>query len=202
MTDRVYITDDEAMLRRVLKKALDHEGMLTRTFENGKLLLETIETLEPGVILLDIRMPEMSGLEVLEAMGSKTRVHAVLMLSSHGDVSTAVRAINAGAIDFIEKPFSIAPLVARIRQLHQQIAKWQSDRAATVDAQSRLSVLSEREKEVGAELAAGLTNKEIARKLGLSPRTVEAHRARLMKKVGVSSFAEIIRLFMRDANNI
>jgi FixJ family two-component response regulator len=85
--------------------------------------------------------------------------------------------------------------------LHQQIAKWQSDRTATVAAQYRLNVLSEREKEVGAELAAGLTNKEIARKLGISPRTVEAHRARLMKKVGVSSFADIVRLFMQDANN-
>ncbi len=198
MTDRVYITDDDAMIRRFLKKSLDHEGMLTRTFENGKLLLETIETLEPGVILLDIRMPEMSGLEVLEAMGPKTRVHAVLMLSSHGDVSTAVRAIQAGAVDFIEKPFSMVPLLVRIRQLHKQIERWQGDHMTIADAQSRLNVLSKREKEVGAELAAGQTNKEIARNLGLSPRTVEAHRARLMKKLEVSTFAEIVRLFLQN----
>lgn len=196
MAERVYITDDEAMVRRFLKKALDHAGMVTRTFENGRALLNAIDTLEPGVILLDIRMPGLDGLQVLEEMGHRTRVHAVLMLSSHGDVSTAVRAIHAGAQDFIEKPFSIAPLTERIKQLYSLIEKWQEKRVASDQAQSRLCHLSEREKQVGRELAAGLTNKEIARKMGLSPRTVEAHRARLMKKAGISSLAEIVKLFI------
>lgn len=196
MSERVYIIDDEAMIRRLLKRVLDHEGMVTRTFEDGRQLLEVIDTLEPGVMLLDIRMPGMDGLQVLDAMGGKTRIHGVLMLSSHGDVSTAVRAIHAGAIDFIEKPFSTAPLIERVRQIHETIKSWQGDRTAAKDAEMRVGILSEREREVGKELTAGLSNKEIAKKLALSPRTVEAHRARLMKKLDVSSVAEIVRIFV------
>lgn len=200
MAERVYIADDEAMVRRFLKRALDHEGMLARAFEDGRMLLDAMDSLEPGVILLDVRMPNMDGLQVLEAMGARTRIHAVLMLSSHGDVSTAVRAIHAGAIDFIEKPFSMAPLLARIRHLHQMVMEWQGDHAAMDDANTRLKVLTGREREVGTALAAGLSNKEIARDLGLSPRTVEAHRAKIMKKLGISSLAEIVRLFLKYAN--
>ena len=196
MGRRVYITDDEPMIRRFLKKALDHEGMITKTFENGAALLDAIDTLEPGVVLLDIRMPGMDGLQVLESMGSKTRMFAVLMLSSHGDVSTAVKAIHAGAIDFIEKPFSIGPLIDRVDELQNLIETWQNERGAIDNAKDRLSLLTEREMEVAKELAAGLSNKEIARKLGLSPRTVEAHRARLMRRLEVSSLAEVVRLFI------
>ena len=192
----MYITDDEPMVRRFLKKALDQEGMITRTFENGAALLDSLNTLEPGVVLLDIRMPGMDGLQVLEAMGSKTRVHAVLMLSSHGDVSTAVRTIRAGAIDFIEKPFSIGPLINRLGELHSLIETWQNKRDALENAKDRLSILTDREKEVAQEMAAGLSNKEIARKMGVSPRTVEAHRARLMRRLEVSSLAEVVRLFI------
>lgn len=196
MPIRVYITDDEPMVRRFLKRALDHEGMVTRTFENGAALLEAIDGLEPGVILLDVRMPFLDGLQVLEVMGPKTRVHAVLMLSSHGDVSTAVKTIHAGAIDFIEKPFSTAPLINRIRELHDLLETWQNERGSADVAKDRLDLLTEREKEVAQEMAAGLSNKEIARKMGLSPRTVEAHRARLMRRLGVSSLAEVVRLFI------
>jgi two-component system response regulator FixJ len=196
VSKRVYITDDDAAVRRLLKKSLDHHGMLTRTFESGSALLDEIEKLEPGVILLDIRMPNIDGLEVLEKMGPMTRVHAVLMVSSHGDISTAVRAIHAGAIDFIEKPFSIAPLIERIGQLHDKIKTWEADKTLIAEARSNVAHLSEREKEVGAALASGLSNKEIARDLILSPRTVEAHRARLMKKLGVSSLADIVRIFL------
>jgi two-component system response regulator FixJ len=200
VTIRVYIADDEAGIRRILKKAVDHEGMVARTFENGKLLLDALDELEPGVVLLDIRMPEMGGLEVLEAMGPRTRVHAVLMLSSHGDVSTAVKAMRAGAIDFIEKPVSIASLIERVRQLHQLTEEWERSRSLINEAILRLSLLSEREREVGDCLALGMANKEIARKMGISPRTVEAHRARLMQKLGVSSLADIVRLFVNSAN--
>lgn len=196
MAIRVYITDDEPMVRRFLKRALDHEGMVTRTFEHGAALLKAIDGLEPGVILLDVRMPLLDGLQVLEAMGTKTRVHAVLMLSSHGDVSAAVKTIHAGAIDFIEKPFSTAPLVNRIRELHDLIETWQNDRESVNVAKDRLDLLTEREKEVAKEMASGLSNKEIARRMGLSPRTVEAHRARLMRRLGVSSLAEVVRLFI------
>lgn len=200
MTIHVYVTDDEAGIRRLLKKAVDHEGMIGRTFESGKLLLDAIEELEPGVILLDIRMPGMDGLEVLEAMGAKTRYHAVLMLSSHGDISTAVRAIRAGAIDFVEKPVSIGLLFERVRELHKLTEAWRSERATLVEARERIGLLTEREKEVGADLALGLSNKEIARKMGISPRTVEAHRARVMLKLNASSLADVVRLFVYSDN--
>jgi len=194
--ERVYIVDDEAMVRRFLKKALHHAGLNAHVFESGHKFLEVLDDLEPGVVLLDIRMPNMSGLEVLEAMGARTRVHAVLILSSHGDVSTAVRAIHAGALDFLEKPFSVAPLVERVRELHRKIEAWHNDRQHMAAAQSRIAILTEREKEVAKGMAAGLSNKEIARIMDISPRTVEAHRAKLMKKLGVSSLAEVVRLFV------
>lgn len=196
MIERVYIIDDEAMVRRFLKKALDHAGLYAQAFESGSKFLEVLDDLEPGVILLDIRMPNMDGLQVLEAMGSRTRIHAVLILSSHGDVSTAVRAIHAGALDFLEKPFSIGPLVERVRELHSKIETWQNDRHRIAVSQARIATLSEREKEVGRGLAAGLSNKEMARTMQISPRTVEAHRAKLMKKLGVSSVADVVRLFI------
>lgn len=196
MTERVYIIDDEAMVRRFLKKALDHAGLHAQAFETGAQFVEALNELEPGVVLLDIRMPNMDGLQVLEAMGARTRIHAVLILSSHGDVSTAVKAIHAGALDFIEKPFSVAPLVERVRDLHRRIEAWQSDRERLAASQSRISNLSDREKEVGKGLAEGLSNKEMARMMDISPRTVEAHRAKLMKKLGVSSVADVVRLFI------
>lgn len=195
MLNRVYITDDEAMIRRILKKAFDHAGLITKTFDDGRSLLQELDTLEPGVIILDVAMGDMSGLEVLEKMGNRTRVHAVLMLTSSYDVATAVRAIHAGAIDFIEKPASLAQLVARVGELQGLIAKWEDERGVSCDAQSQINALSAREQEVGALLARGLSNKEIARQLGLSPRTVEAHRARIMRKLRLSSFAEVVRLF-------
>lgn len=195
MSECVYVTDDEAMVRRFLKKALDHAGMATKTFASGSELLGSLDTLEPGVILLDIRMPEMNGLEVLEAMGPQTKVHAVLILSSHGDVSTAVQAIHAGAVDFIEKPFSTMKLIERIRDLQAIVAKRLAESGIAAVAKSRLQSLTEREVQVGQGIAAGLSNKEAARKLGISPRTVEAHRANLMRKLKASSIADIVRLF-------
>jgi two-component system response regulator FixJ len=195
VSECVYVTDDEAMVRRFLKKALDHAGMVTKTFASGGELLGSIESLEPGVILLDIRMPEMNGLQVLEAMGAQTKVHAVLILSSHGDVSTAVQAIHAGAIDFIEKPFSTMKLIERIRDLQELVAARKAESGLLIEARSRIKSLTEREMQVGQEIAAGLSNKEAARKLGISPRTVEAHRANLIRKLKVSSIADIVRLF-------
>lgn len=192
---RVYITDDDAMIRRLLKRAFDHAGLIATTFESGRAFLKEVDKLEPGVLILDIRMAEMSGLEVLEEMGDRTRIHAVLMLTSNYDVATAVRAIHAGAIDFIEKPASISDLISRVDDLHCLMAKWENERDAADEAQSRLSTLSAREKEVGNLLAVGLSNKEIALKLQLSPRTIEAHRARIIRKLKLRSSSEIVRLF-------
>lgn len=192
----VYIVDDEAMIRRLLKRAFDHAGMATKTFENGRELLAALDTLPAGVILLDIRMPEMDGLQVLEAMRHLTRVHAVLMLSSHGDISTAVQAMNLGAVDFVEKPFSTAKLLDRIREMQQMIRQWQGQDEIAESAKARIDVLSDRERQVGQELVEGLSNKEIARKLGISPRTVETHRAQLMRKLGASSLADVVRIFV------
>lgn len=195
MSDCVYVTDDEPLVRRFLKKALDHAGMVTKTFATGGELLGSLETLKPGVILLDIRMPEMNGLQVLEAMGTKTRVHAVLILSSHGDISTAVQAIHAGAIDFIEKPVSTLKLIDRIRDLQALVATRQAASGLVAEARSRIKNLTNRETEVGRAIAAGLSNKETARMLGISPRTIETHRANLMRKLEASSIADIVRLF-------
>lgn len=196
MTIPVYVVDDEPMIRRLLKRSFEHERIPTFLFENGKQFLDAVDTLDPGIVLLDLRMPEMDGLGVLEALGSKTKVHLVLILSSHGDISTAVQAVHAGAIDFIEKPVSVRALIDRVNELGSIIESRRNKRVSIEAAQSRLDCLSERERQVGQELALGLSNKEIARKFDLSPRTVEAHRARIMHKLNVSSLAEIVRIFM------
>lgn len=196
MTIPVYVVDDEPMIRRLLKRSFEHERIPTFLFENGKQFIDAVYTLDPGIVLLDLRMPEMDGLGVLEALGSKTKVHLVLILSSHGDISTAVQAVHAGAIDFIEKPVSVRALIDRVNELGSIIESRRNKRVSIEAAQSRLDCLSERERQVGQELALGLSNKEIARKFDLSPRTVEAHRARIMHKLNVSSLAEIVRIFM------
>lgn len=190
------------MVRRFLKKALDHAGFAARAFESGNDFLEKLDSLEPGVVLLDIRMPGADGLQVLDAMGAKTRIYSVLMLSSHGDVSTAVQAIQAGAIDFIEKPFSVAPLIERVGELQGVIESRSKADIAIAYAEARIGMLSDREREVGFELTAGSSNKDIAKKLGLSPRTVEAHRARLMKKLEVNSVADVVRIFLTAGRSI
>lgn len=195
-TRQVYIVDDDPVVRRHLKRVCDHASLSARTFSCGGDLLGSLKQLDPGVILLDMRMPDMSGLEVLEAMESETRAFPTLIFTSHADISLAVQAVRSGALDFMEKTTPATEVVERILGAIDTASAWDRRRDAAAQASAAIAKLTPREKEVAELMSRGLSSKHIARHLDLSPRTVEANRARILKRLGVSSSAEAIRIFL------
>ena len=150
--------------------------------------------LAPGCVLLDVRMPDMDGLEVQRALRGRGVMLPVIIMTGHGDVDMAVQAMKAGASDFIEKPFEKAALLACIAAAQRQSVAERGLSARAMEAQARLNVLTDRERDVLNGLVDGLPNKTIAYDLGISPRTVEIHRANLMQKLEVRSLAEALRI--------
>lgn len=190
----VHLVDDDEAIRRSVGFALKTSGFLVRAYEDGSEILKSAPNLEAGCILLDIRMPGMDGLEVQEALRSKGVTLPVIIMTGHGDVTLAVRAMKAGAIDFIEKPFEKAVLLAAIEHGLSRLHKSASNLKEASEAAVRLQLLTARERDVLDGLAKGLPNKSIAYDLGISPRTVEIHRANLMAKLGVKSLSEALRI--------
>jgi len=165
-----------------------------RTYESGDDLLKSASNLEAGCILLDIRMPGMDGLELQAALRDKGIGLPVIIMTGHGDVTLAVQAMKAGAVDFIEKPFEKAVLLSAIDHGLERLRRSAASVDRADEAAVRLQVLTPREREVLDGLAKGLPNKTIAYDLGISPRTVEIHRANLMSKLGVKSLSEALRI--------
>ena len=156
--------------------------------------LKHVKNAEQGCILLDVRMPEMDGLEVQQQLSERGVSMPVVVLTGHGDVSIAVRAMKAGAVDFIEKPFEKAVLLTAIESAFERLADTEGRASRAADAAVLIAGLSAREQDVLKGLAQGLPNKTIAYDLGISPRTVEVHRANLMTKLGVRSLSEALRI--------
>ena len=190
----VHLVDDDDAIRRSVGFMLKTSGFHVRTYDSGVDLLKSVATLEGGCILLDIRMPGMDGLEVQKALSDKGVTLPVIIMTGHGDVSLAVEAMKAGAIDFIEKPFEKAVLLGAIEQAIERLKKSTVHRERAGEAAVRLQALTPRERDVLDGLAKGLPNKTIAYDLGISPRTVEIHRANLMTKLGVRSLSEALRI--------
>lgn len=190
----VHIVDDEEAIRRSASFMLRTSGFAVQVWESGINLLKDIRHIEPGSILLDIRMPQMDGLAVQQALAERGVTLPVVVMTGHGDISIAVRAMKAGAIDFIEKPFDKATLLGALDVAFGRLerAAQRDERAA--DAQILLQTLTPREREVLAGLANGLPNKTIAYDLAISPRTVEVHRANLMTKLEVRSLSDALRI--------
>ena len=196
MSDRklVHIVDDEDAIRRAASFMLKTSGFAVETWASGVAFLKEVRHLAEGCILLDVRMPEMDGLEVQQALTEKGITMPVIILTGHGDVSIAVRAMKGGAVDFLEKPFEKAALLGSIDAAFQRLAAADSIVARATEAQTLLGVLTSREREVLEGLAQGLPNKTIAYDLGISPRTVEVHRANLMSKLDVRSLSDALRI--------
>ena len=198
MTDQekplVHLVDDEEAIRRSAGFMLKTSGYRVRPFISGVELLKQARTLEPGCILLDIRMPGMDGLEVQQALREQGVALPVVIMTGHGDISVAVKAMKAGAVDFIEKPFEKSVLLSALDQGFSRLRKAERNKEREEEAELRIAALTPREREVLAGLAQGLPNKTIAYDLGLSPRTVEIHRANLMQKLGVHSLSEALRI--------
>jgi len=190
----VHVADDDDAIRRSVAFALKTSGFRVQVYESGSELLKQGPDIEPGCILLDIRMPGMDGLEVHEALKAKGVTLPVIIMTGHGDVSLAVRAMKAGAVDFIEKPFQKAVLLGAIEQAMGRLNHAQANREQASEAAVKLKALTPRERDVLDGLAKGLPNKSIAYDLGISPRTVEIHRANLMGKLGVHSLSEALRI--------
>ena len=190
----IHLVDDDEAIRRSAGFMLKTSGFRVETYESGVELLKDAAKLEPGCILLDIRMPGMDGLEVQQALKDKGVTLPVIIMTGHGDVSLAVQAMKAGAIDFIEKPFEKALLMSAVEQAFDRLSRAETQRDRAEDAAVRLQSLTPREREVLDGLARGLPNKTIAYDLGISARTVEIHRANLMAKLEARSLSDALRI--------
>lgn len=190
----IHIVDDDVSVRKSIGFMLKTSGYTVRTYASGAELLKSARTLEPGCILLDIRMPDMDGLEVQQALKQQGVTLPLIIMTGHGDVSLSVRAMKAGAIDFIEKPFEKAVLLRAIEESEDAVRRLKDRNQRQEEAQVKLQVLTRREREVLDGLAEGLPNKTIAYDLGISARTVEIHRANLMSKLEARSLSDVLRL--------
>jgi two-component system response regulator FixJ len=188
----VHLVDDDAAIRRSVGFMLKTSGYRVEAYESGTELLKA--QLEEGCVLLDIRMPGMDGLEVQQALQEKGVGLPVIIMTGHGDVALAVKAMKAGAVDFIEKPFEKGALLSSLQEGFSRLSRKHATGERKRDAEVRLQALTSRERDVLNGLADGLPNKTIAYDLGISPRTVEIHRANLMSKLGVRSLSEALRI--------
>ncbi|MEL6876066.1 MAG: response regulator [Pseudomonadota bacterium] len=195
MNDRlVYVVDDDDAVHRSAAFMLRHAGFKVRPVESGLAFLKIAKNAERGCVLLDIRMPEMNGLEVQQEMVKQGIDMPVVILTGHGDVEIAVQAMRAGAINFLEKPYEKEALLAAMEEAFQRLENCDLKEIAASEAKVRLACLTGRERDVLDGLMTGYPNKTIAYDLGISPRTVEIYRANMMEKLRVRSLAEALRL--------
>ena len=190
----VFVVDDDRAMRESLSWLLDSVGLRVRSYATAADFLAEHDPAQPGCLVLDVRMPGMSGLDLQAELARRGVELPTIVITGHAEVSMAVRAVKAGAIDFIEKPFSDQLLLDRVRQALQIDLEAREVRRRREDARRRLATLTAREREVLNLVVAGKQNKEIASELGVSPKTVEVHRAHVMSKMCVDSLAELIRI--------
>lgn len=190
----VHIVDDEEPVRKSLAFLLTMAGFAVRMHVSATNFLAAAAGIRDGVLVTDLRMPDMTGVELLQALGRAGTTLPSIVITGHGDVPMAVEAMKAGAIDFIEKPFEDEVLIEAIRRAAEQLSEKPSDIDEVGAIQARLEQLSERESQVLSGVVAGLPNKSIAYDLNISPRTVEVHRANVMAKMQARSLPQLVRM--------
>ena len=190
----VHLIDDDEDVRRALAFLLGTAGLAVKVYESASAFLEKCEDFESGCVVSDVRMPGIDGVELLRQLQQKRARMPVVIMTGHADVPLAVAAMKAGAVDFIEKPFADDVLLAAIQVAFERDRNTGRPASEIAQIQARIASLTPREKEVLDGLLAGYPNKTIAYDLGLSPRTVEVHRANVMTKMAASSLPELVRM--------
>lgn len=188
----VFVVDDDEALREALCQLLEGAGWQVECHADGPAFLLDYRDERPGCLLLDIAMPGLSGLDVQQALKQRGLMIPIVFLTGHGDIPMAVAAIQAGAVDFLEKPVEGPALVNRVRRALELDRERRAVQADVCEARLRYARLSAREREVLALVGSGLSSKQIALKLGLSRRTIEVHRTHIMHKMGARSLAELL----------
>ena len=190
----VYVVDDDCAVRDSLVMLLEQHGLPAVAYPSASALLQSVPPDAPGCAVIDVRMPGMDGLELQEQMTRRGFLLPVVILTGHGDIPMSVKAIRRGAVNFLTKPVSASALVHAVREALQEGERVHREAGEIQSAGARLASLTARENEVMALALRALPNKEIARQLGISHRTVEVHRARLMHKTGTQTLLELARL--------
>lgn len=192
----VFVVDDDESVRSSLRFLLKSMSLDSQAFASAGEFLAAYDPAQPGCLVLDVRMPGMSGLELLQQLNLRGAVIPVIFITGHGDIPMAVEAMQHGAHDFLEKPFRDQDLIDRIRQALVKDAKARAELEKHDRIRSRLDSLTPREREVLTLMVQGKPNKIMAHELGVSQRTLEIHRARVMEKSGAASLAQLIRMVM------
>lgn len=190
----VYVVDDEEAIRHSLEMLIGAVGLKVRVFSNAASFLETFDPSLRGCIVADLSMPGMNGLEMQEHLNALDCRMPIIFLSGHGDVPAAVRALQKGAVDFLEKPFNPKILLERIEQAVNADSELSAAAERSAEINDRMAQLTAREREIMILVADGKSSKVIALDLGISERTVELHRSRMMKKMSARSVADLMRM--------
>jgi FixJ family two-component response regulator len=192
---KIFVVDDDASVRDALSVIFEMEGYGVRVFADGDQFLTALKTEKPACVLLDVHMPGKSGLDILRSIDVGTFPAPVFIISGQGDIPMAVSAIKAGATDFIEKPFDADTVVTRVREAIASYGRHANGSAPSLTFPGA-EHLTPRERDVLQEITGGASNKEAGRRLGISPRTIEVHRARIMEKLGARNAADLVRIVL------
>ncbi len=192
----IYIIDDDQQVRGALALLMESVGLKPQTFSSGMEFLEQFDPEQPGCIILDVRMPGMSGLELQARLAAEPVHPPIIIITGHGDVPMAVRAVQAGAVNFIEKPFNDQVLLDSVHRALEKDAQRRGKASRLAEIKSRLESLTPREKEVMNLVVAGQRNKVIAMNLSVAQSTVEAHRAKVMEKMRAESLSDLMRMVL------
>lgn len=190
----VFIVDDDASIRRVLAQLFEHERIPAETFESAQDFLDRADPDRPGCLLLDVRMSGASGLELQATLAERSLTIPIIFMSAYADVPTTVRAMKAGALDFVEKPFNEQLLLEAVHRALREDQEFRRSRTRKEEVERRLRSLTRREREVLSQVVSGKTNREIAELWNISEKTIKVHRGRVMQKMQANSLAQLVLL--------
>jgi FixJ family two-component response regulator len=190
----VFVTDDDASVRKAVARLVRTAGFQTKTFASAEDFLRESLPDAPACAVLDVHLPGLDGLDLQRALAEKDASLPVVFITGHGDIPTTVRAMRAGAVDFLPKPFDAQALLSTVRQAVARHVQARQEAAGLADLRQRYDVLSPREREVLALVVTGMLNKQVGHQLGVTEKTVKVHRAQIMQKMHIESLAELVRI--------